>query len=162
MERKMGNHLSCMGDKEIPIGVSFKSLKKYVPEVSYGRVIKVYDGDTITIAAYPYPTSKTLRRFSVRIAGIDTPEKRGSDATEKKIACMAQAYLSALILGRIVTLQDVNLDKYGRLLATVFFDEANIGDLMLSQRFAVKYDGGTKVCPKNWEKYHSCNAIPEE
>ena len=33
----------------IPIDTS-KKYEKYVPEITGGRVIKVYDGDTITIA----------------------------------------------------------------------------------------------------------------
>lgn len=45
--------------------------------VPSGKVIKVYDGDTITIASkMPYDNSP-LYRFHVRLNGIDTPEIKG-------------------------------------------------------------------------------------
>lgn len=55
-----------------------KTVKAYIPEIYYGKVIKVYDGDTITIVTQLYNgdvTPKTeLSKFNVRILGIDTPE----------------------------------------------------------------------------------------
>ena len=51
-----------------------------------GRVIKVYDGDTITIASkLPYENSP-LFRLSVRLNGIDTPEIKGKTEDEKTVA----------------------------------------------------------------------------
>ena len=48
---------------------------QFVFPIYKGQVIKVYDGDTITIAAYmPYIDSSPLFRFSVRLNGIDTPK----------------------------------------------------------------------------------------
>lgn len=46
----------------------------FVPPITSGKVIKVYDGDTITIASkLPYDHSP-IYRFSVRLLGIDSPE----------------------------------------------------------------------------------------
>ena len=54
--------------------IKWRDTTAFVPPISGGRVIKVYDGDTITIANYmPYANSP-LYRFSVRINGIDCPE----------------------------------------------------------------------------------------
>ena len=51
-----------------------------------GRVIKVYDGDTITIASkLPFKESP-LYRLSVRLNGIDTPEIKGKNEDEKTAA----------------------------------------------------------------------------
>ncbi len=59
--------------RSIPKDINPKEVTRFVPPVSRGRVIKVYDGDTITIAAYlPYRKSK-LYKFSVRPAGIHCP-----------------------------------------------------------------------------------------
>ena len=54
--------------------VNYEDTIPFIPPITHGKVIKVYDGDTITIAALlPYENSK-LYRFSVRINGIDCPE----------------------------------------------------------------------------------------
>ena len=37
------------------------------------KVVKVYDGDTFTVEAYPWPGLEA--KASVRINGVDTPEK---------------------------------------------------------------------------------------
>ncbi len=38
------------------------------------KVVKVYDGDTVTVEAYPWPGLEA--KASVRINGVDTPEIR--------------------------------------------------------------------------------------
>ena len=53
--------------------IEWKDCIPFVPPIAMGFVIKVYDGDTITIASkLPYPDSP-LYRFSVRLNGIDCP-----------------------------------------------------------------------------------------
>ena len=131
--------------------------KPFVPPVDGGRVIKVYDGDTITIASKIPIKDSPLYRFSVRLNGIDTPEIKGSDEIEKRVALMARDALSDKILYKDVKLINVQTEKYGRLLAEVVFGGQNMNEWMITQRFAVKYDGGTKKSPDNWEVYHSGN-----
>lgn len=64
--------------------VEWKDAIAFVPPVKEGRVIKVYDGDTITIAAsLPIPDTP-LYRFSVRLRGIDAPEMKGKNEDEKE------------------------------------------------------------------------------
>ena len=128
--------------------------KPFVPPVSGGRVIKVYDGDTITIASTIAIKNSPLYRFSVRLNGIDTPEIKGSDEIEKRVALMARDALSEKILYKDVELINVKTEKYGRLLAEVVFNGENMNEWMISKRFAVEYDGGTKKSPDNWETYH--------
>lgn len=132
----------------------YRDTIKFIPPVTSGFVIKVYDGDTITIASkLPYSHSP-LYRFSVRINGIDCPEIRTSDPNEKECAQMAKEFLHNLLMNKTVILKEVDTDKYGRLLADVYIDNKNISDLMIEKNFAVKYDGGTKHVPDNWMKYH--------
>jgi endonuclease YncB( thermonuclease family) len=131
--------------------------KPFVPPVVGGRVIKVYDGDTITIASTIPIKKSPLYRFSVRLNGIDTPEIKGSDEIEKRVALIARDALSEKILYKDVELINVQTEKYGRLLAEVVFNGENMNEWMITQRFAVKYDGGTKKSPDNWETYHKGN-----
>lgn len=126
----------------------------FVFPISEGQVIKVYDGDTITIASkMPYPESP-MYRFSVRLNGIDTPEIKGKNADEKEIAKKARDELSTLILNKKITLKNVQSEKYGRILADVYLEDVSINDWMIEKRFAVKYDGGTKQIPESWKSYH--------
>ena len=106
-----------------------------------GKVVKVYDGDTITIAVIigdkPY-------KFSTRLNGIDTPEIRGKTVSEKAKALEARNFLKGKIFGEMVQLRNVDYDKYGRLLADVFHKERNISQMMIDNGYAVAYDGGKK------------------
>ena len=87
-------------DKEI----DWKDTIEFVPPVEKGIVIKVYDGDTITIASkLPY-LSSPLYRFSVRLNGIDCPEIKSKDENEKQCAQIAKKEMSDLILNKIVIL----------------------------------------------------------
>jgi micrococcal nuclease len=120
-----------------------------------GRVIKVYDADTITIASkLPYDSSP-MYRLSVRLNGIDTPEIKGKGISdeEKEAAVFARDYVSNLVLNKFVKLENIQSEKYGRILADVYIGDIHLNDLLIKERYAVKYDGGTKIKPKSWLKY---------
>lgn len=135
--------------------VTWKDTIPFVPPVTSGLCIKVYDGDTITIASRIPIKDSPLYRFSVRLDGIDTPEIKGKDEDEKECAKMARDDLSKLILNKEVRLEDVKLEKYGRILAQVYLKEQNLNTWMIEQRYAVEYDGGTKKSPESWLDYHN-------
>lgn len=111
----------------------------FVPPVSGGLVIKVYDGDTITIATHIYD-DPTMYRFSVRLFGINAPEIRTRDTEEKELAQMAQKVLSDLLLGKYVTLKNVTVEKYGRLLAEVYLGDQNMNQYMLDNKLVEHYE----------------------
>lgn len=123
--------------------------KPFVPDVKLGKVIKVYDGDSITIATQTY-LHYPVYRFSVRLNGIDTPEIRTSNENEKMHGYKAKNALSEKILNKIVVLKNLDSEKYGRLLADVYLNDENVNQWMIDEGYAVKYDGGTKVKPKEW------------
>ena len=126
----------------------------FVFPITEGQVIKVYDGDTITIASkMPYPESP-MYRFSVRLNGIDTPEIKGKNADEKDVAQKARDELSTLIMNKTVILKNVQSEKYGRILAEVYLEDVCLNEWMIEKKFAVKYDGGTKQIPESWKTYH--------
>jgi endonuclease YncB( thermonuclease family) len=130
--------------------VEYNNTIKYIPAVTYGKVIKVYDGDTITIAAYIDSDPSVIYRFSVRLNGIDSPEIKGKTETEKKLAKQSRDALTNLIYGKIVKLENISMEKYGRLLAIVIYDNVNVNNWMLENKYAVPYDGGTKIIPDDW------------
>ena len=128
----------------------------FVPQLTEGIVIKVYDGDTITIVSkLPYDSSP-LYKFSVRINNIDCPEIKGSIDDEKQCAKIAKQRVSDLILNRRIELINIGTEKYGRVLADVFIDGEDVGSLLVNERLALRYNGGTKQRPVSWLKYHQC------
>eukprot|EP01052_Picozoa_sp_SAG31_P000700 SAG31_NODE_20_length_34168_cov_33.651296_26_plen_234_part_00 len=144
------------------IALNLKGVSAFVPPVSRGLVVKVYDGDTITVVAQlPFwgHLAATPFKFSVRLNGIDTPEIKGKNADEKEIAQKARDALSARIMGKDIFLKNVQTEKYGRLLCDIYLGKENLNQWMIQQRYALSYDGGTKVIPKSWKKYHEQNII---
>jgi endonuclease YncB( thermonuclease family) len=139
-------------DKEEPL-YNLKNTIPFVPPITGGFVIKVYDGDTITIASKLPHASSPMYRFSVRLDGIDTPEMHGKSNDEKTAARNAQRVLEQMILHKEVTLKNIKTEKYGRILADVYCNNIHINQWMLDNRYAVKYDGGTKSVPSSWLEY---------
>jgi micrococcal nuclease len=154
------NHTSLSGNLFLPsinspvlTPILWKDTTPFIPPISGGQVIKVYDGDTITIVArMPYKNSP-LYRFPVRFRGIDSPEINGLTEEEKQCAIQARDALSQLILHKYVTLKNTGNEKYGRILADVYLENFHINEWLLKERYAVPYDGGTKRTPKSWAKY---------
>ena len=125
---------------------SWKTCVPYVPNVTGGKVIKVYDGDTITIASkLNNSTDDTIYRFSVRLAGIDCAEIKSKTEFEKNLAICSRDALHGKIIDKFVDLRNVSVEKYGRLLANVYCDGLFVNDWMLQNDYAVPYDGGKKM-----------------
>ena len=138
--------------------INYKDTIDFIPPILYGKVIKVYDGDTITIAAkLPYALSP-IYRFTVRLNGIDSPEMRGGGEKEKALAIVSRDALHALIFDKIIELRNNGKEKYGRLLADVYTMPPNINtssihvnQWMLQNKYAVPYDGGKKGRSPEWD-----------
>ena len=131
-------------------GITYDKTIPFVPPITYGKVIKVYDGDTITIAGkLPYPESPVYR-IPVRLNGIDTPEIKGQTQKEKDLAKQIRNTLHDKIFDKMVELKNTSSEKYGRLLADVYLDGISINEWLIDQGFAVKYNGGTKSRPDEW------------
>ncbi len=75
-----------------------------------GRVIKVHDGDTVTVFYQ-------LKPVRIRLWGIDAPELRQDDGVKS-----AQA-LRKLIFGKKVLIEPKDKDRYGRLVAVIYVDD---------------------------------------
>ena len=125
--------------------IEWKDTVAFVPPITEGQVIKVYDGDTITIASTIPIVNSPLYRFSVRLSGIDSAEIKSKNNNEKDIAMLARNKLSEMILHKKVTLKNISTEKYGRILADVYLDDLCVNTWMLNQGYAVEYNGGTKT-----------------
>lgn len=92
-----------------------------------GHVVRVPDGDTITIV------DNAKRKIRVRFLGIDSPEKN----QKYGIACGRNLYDK--IYGETVTVDYRKQDQYGRVLGTVFLGDRNINLEQVSEGCAWFY-----------------------
>ena len=120
------------------------SLKGYEITAS---VAKVYDGDSIH-AVFPLPMAQGAGSFRwvCRIEGIDTPELRSKNPSERALAVEARDFLKGLILDKEVKLTLGDFDKYGRVLVNIFDvkEGKSYGEKLIERGLAKAYDGGKK------------------
>ena len=112
------------------------------------QVLKVVDGDTIDVVIdLGFDISYTSR---VRLAGIDTPESRTTDAREKILGVEVKEYLKKALDGAtdivIRTEKADSSEKYGRILGWLFVNKqtGSLNMELVNKGYAWSYDGGTK------------------
>ena len=116
------------------------------------EINKVLDGDTIDVTIdLGFDLYKKER---VRIAGVDTPEKRTRDLEEKALGIDATNWLKKKLEDTINGDGELSIrtelvggvGKYGRLLGWLYIDdsEVSLNELMIDEGYAWEYDGGTK------------------
>jgi endonuclease YncB( thermonuclease family) len=133
--------------------IKWEDTTEFFFPIQEGIVIKVYDGDTFTIASKMPMANSPLYRFPVRLKGIDAPEIKSHKEDEKIMAVEARNALSKMILHKTVTLKNIRNEKYGRILADVYLDNFYINEWLLEEHYAVPYDGKTKNPPRSWLEY---------
>ena len=122
------------------------------------EINRVVDGDTIDVTIdLGFDLYKKER---VRVAGIDTPEKRTRDLEEKALGIDATNYLKEKLEDTIAGDEELTIrtelkggmGKYGRLLGWLYIgeDSVSINETMINEGYAWAYDGGTKQ--KNFEE----------
>ena len=109
-------------------------------------VDRVVDGDTIDISIdLGFDLTKKER---VRLAGIDTPEKRTKDQKEKEMGYQATEFLEMhLMEATKLTVKTEKDGKFGRMLGWLYktdTDKMSINQIMIDKGYAWAYDCGTK------------------
>ena len=103
-----------------------------------------YDGDTCTISI-PNVPKVFGDHISVRLSGIDTPEIKGKCEQERLKAKEAKEFINDILSNaEHFELKQVTRGKYFRLVAEIWADGKNVNQMMLQQKLAIPYDGGTK------------------
>ena len=116
------------------------------------KIDRVVDGDTIDVTIdLGFDLYKKER---VRVAGVDTPEKRTRDKEEKELGIDATNWLKAKLTETIKGDEELiirtelkgGVGKYGRLLGWLYIGDADISlnEQMITEGYAWSYDGGTK------------------
>ncbi len=116
------------------------------------KVNRVVDGDTIDVTIdLGFDLNKKER---VRIAGVDTPEKRTRDKEEKALGLDATNWMKDKLDGAIKGEDELvirtelkgGMGKYGRLLGWIYIGDSDLSlnEQMITEGYAWEYDGGTK------------------
>ena len=116
------------------------------------EINKVLDGDTIDVTIdLGFDLFKKER---VRVAGVDTPEKRTRNLEEKELGIDATNWLKKeledVLAGddELIVRTELHggVGKYGRLLGWLYVgdEELSLNEQMITQGYAHAYDGGTK------------------
>tara|TARA_B100001079_G_scaffold256287_1_gene252637 strand:- start:212 stop:622 length:411 start_codon:yes stop_codon:yes gene_type:complete len=116
------------------------------------EINRVLDGDTIDVTIdLGFDLYKKER---VRVAGVDTPEKRTRNLEEKALGLDATKWLKDKLEGAINGADELTIrtelvggvGKYGRLLGWLYIGDSDLSlnEQMIDEGYAWAYDGGTK------------------
>lgn len=109
------------------------------------QVVRVIDGDTVTVHVFPWPG--VIVETRIRLLGVDTPELRGKCEEEKAKARAAKKLVAELLpVGTQVQIRKVKQDKYaGRHDAEIWLpDGRSVTEILVAQGTARLYDGGQR------------------
>lgn len=127
------------------------------------RVVNVHDGDTYTLILNIF---NSFYKFKVRLNGIDTCELSSKNETLHNLGNNAKNKVLKLLgidvpidfkLSRndvikkldekciLVRVKCGEFDKYGRLLCDVFINNISLAEILINEKLAIRYDGGTKL-----------------
>ena len=98
-----------------------------------GKVISVYDGDTITVS------TTDNQKIKIRLYGIDAPELK-----KQPYGKASRDYLQRLILNKTVEVTDLGKDMYSRTIAKIFYKNEYINLKMVSTGNAWHYSAYSK------------------
>ena len=96
-----------------------------------GKVVSVYDGDTITVLS-------GNTQHKIRLEGIDTPESKQPFGNKAKQA------MSGMVFGKQVKVVWKKKDRYGRTLGHVFLKDVsgnriNVNQQLIDEGLATRY-----------------------
>jgi endonuclease YncB( thermonuclease family) len=128
----------------------------------YGRLIDVYDGDTVKVIL---PTFNSYYKFTIRLNGIDTCEIKSKDKILQDNGIKARDRVLELLTNNkkntkkdiknllesdvfLVWVECFDNDKYGRILANIYKDKnetKSISEILLEEKLAYSYEGKKKL-----------------
>lgn len=107
--------------------VLFFSFVAFTQQFFKAKVVGVVDGDTVTVL------DKDYRQITIRLAGIDAPEKK------QDFGQSAKEFLAKLIFEKKVTILATKKDRYGRTVGKILLDGKDINLAMIEAGLAWHY-----------------------
>lgn len=124
------------------------AIAKEKESVVYDYVItRVIDGDTVAFAA-PFLPDPLKEELSIRVFGVDTPEKghRAMCPKEAEMGAAASAFTKDLVAtSKTQQIAIMDWDKYGgRVLGDIILDGKSLRALLIEKGYAREYYGEAK------------------
>lgn len=100
----------------------------FASETITGKVVRVADGDTITVLTLGN------QQVKVRFYGVDCPEKK------QAFGQRARQFTASMVAGQQVDVEVINTDRYGRAVGVIISpDGTNVNQALLANGFAWYY-----------------------
>lgn len=130
--------------------LAFAEAKKPEGVVYDLKIIRVIDGDTVEFEA-PFLVDPLPKKLSIRVWGVDTPEKSFRAKCDKEAAMGAEAtqFTKDLVAhAKTTQISIYEWDKFGgRVLGDVIIDGNSLTKMLLDKGYAREYYGDAK---KSW------------
>jgi len=110
------------------------------------KVLRIVDGDTVDVDI-DLGFGIWMHRERIRVMGIDTPESRTRDLTEKAFGLAAKEFVKSLMpIGstQIIKTQKDKTGKFGRVLGDFIIEDKLLTEHMIENYHAVPYHGENK------------------
>ena len=109
--------------------------------LSPDQIVEVYDGDTFKINL-PQQVPIFGDELSIRLAGVDTPEIKGTSDEVKALAIQARELTEEALKGADnIELRNPQRGKYFRIVSEVWIDGESLAEMLKAKGLAKDYDG---------------------
>ncbi len=115
----------------------------FANQIKQAKIVDVYDGDTCKAC---FAFEGKYQKFSIRMYGYNCAEMKPSkndpehDAIKEK-AIKARDFLRGLVLDRVVFIQCLEWDKYGRILARIYLDSSLADSVCVNSQMVAQGHG---------------------
>ena len=120
-----------MSTKHISIVITLLLIISILPISAHafpGKVVGITDGDTVKILR-----TDTHIQVKIRLAGIDTPEKKQAFGQK------AKKFTASLIANRVVEIKPITKDRYGRTVGYIYFNGEDVNLEIVRNGYAWVY-----------------------
>ena len=103
------------------------------------KLIRTIDGDTVDLMVDL--GFDMWHKIRVRLDGINTPESRTRDLREKKLGLEAKKFTDNFLEGNDILVDTNKQGKFGRFLANLTVDGADLAQALIEANLAREYHG---------------------
>jgi len=124
--------------------------KQIYKDIKVNKILSVYDGDTFRVNINSFP-NLIGNNISIRVFGVDTPEKRGAKCSYEKEMSLVAMHFTYNFLKQCkesIILKKVQRGKYFRIVAEPYCGKVSLTKELIKNNLAIEYYGGKKV--KTW------------
>jgi hypothetical protein len=112
----------------------------YIPQITYGKVIKVYGDGIILIAAIIPESGVQIYKFAITLRHSNNFKKQNQSFMEKQLETIARDTFYYKIINKPVEVRNIITDKLGGLIADVYLENMCINDWLVQCNYTNSVD----------------------